>query len=65
MCLVMAVVIGGLGFEVSIVESHKPLVVFLIPLSTGVLSELKMMTSFFVKIAEQFESHSFPIDSRI
>ena len=31
---------------------------FLITLSTGVFSELKMVMPFFVKSAEQFESHS-------
>ena len=58
----MVAVRGGSGFEVSIVTSHKLLDVFLVPLSTGFLSELKMVTYFFVKIAEKFESHSFPIE---
>ena len=57
--------IGGLGSEFSIVTPHKPSDVFLIPFSTGFLSELKMVTSFFLKIAEQFESHSCPIERRL
>ena len=53
---------GGLGCKVSIVTSYKSSDVLLVPLSTGVLSELKMMASFFVKSAEQFELHGCPID---
>ena len=56
---------GGLGCEVSIVKSHKPSDVFLFPLSIGVLSELKMLTLFFMKIAEQLESHSYLIERRM
>ena len=55
----------GSGCEVSIVTSHKPSDVLLITLSTGVLYELKIVTSFFVKSAEQFKSHSFPIERRL
>ena len=47
-----------------IVTPHKPSDVFLIPLSTGVLSELKIVTLFFVKSEEKYESHSFPIERR-
>ena len=61
----MVTVGGGSGCEVFIVTSHKPSDVFLVPLSTGVLSELKMGTSFFVKSAEQLESHSCPIERRL
>ena len=61
----MVAVIGGLGSEFSIVTPHKPSDMFLIPFSTGFLSELKMVTSFFLKIAEQFESHSCPIERRL
>ena len=53
------------GCEVPNVTSHKPLDVLLVPLSTGVLSELKMMMSFFVKSVEQLESHSCPIERRL
>ena len=38
---------------------------FVVPLSTGVLSELKMVTYFFVKSTEQFESNSCPIERRM
>ena len=48
-CCVMFEVRGGLVCEVSFVIPHKPSDVFLVPLSTGVLSELKMVKSFFVK----------------
>ena len=34
-------------------------------LSTGLLYELKMVTSFFVKSAEQSELYSFPIERRL
>ena len=61
----MVVVGGGSGCEVSNMKSHKPSGVFLVPLSTGVLSELKMVTSFFVKSVEQLESHSCPIERRL
>ena len=53
------------GFDELIVTLHKPLYVFLILLIMGFLSELKMVTSFFVKIAEQPESQSFPIERRL
>ena len=56
---------GGSGCEVSILASHKPSGVFLVTLSTEVLSELKMMTYFFVKSAENLESHSCPIENRL
>ena len=56
---------GGSGCEVFIVTSHKPSDVFLVPFSTGVLSEFKMVTSFFVKIVEQLESHSFLVERRL
>ena len=56
---------GGSGCEVLIVTSHKPLDVFLIPFSTGLLSELKMVTSFFMKSTEKFESHSSPIETSL
>ena len=61
----MVAVRGGLGCEVSILVSHKPSDVFLFLLSTGVFSGLKMMTSFFVKSAEQLESHICPIERRL
>ena len=52
----MFVVVGELrdflGCDDFIVTSHKPSVVLLVILITGVLSELKMVTSFFVKILE-------------
>ena len=47
----MVAVRGGSGCEFSNVTSHKPLDVFLVPLSTGVLSELKMVMSFFGKMS--------------
>ena len=45
LCWVMVLVRGGSGYEVSIVTTHKPYNVLLISLSTGFLSELKMVTS--------------------
>ena len=58
------VAVGGYsGCEVSIVTYYKPSGVFLVSLSIGVLSELKMVTPLFVKIAEQLESHSCPIEN--
>ena len=56
---------GGSGCEVLIVEPHKPSDVFLVPLSTGVLYEFKMVTYLFVKSAEQLESHICPIERRL
>ena len=53
------------GCDVSIVTYYYPYNVFLVPLSTGVFSELKMTTSLFVENAEQFESHSFPIERKL
>ena len=61
----MVVLIGGSVCEVSIITSHKPSYLFLIPLSTGVLSELKMVTSFLVKSVEQLEPHIYPIERRL
>ena len=49
-CLLVVVVGGGQGCEVSIFTSHKPLDVFLIPLITGFLSDFRMVMSSFVKI---------------
>ena len=48
-----------------IVKSQGPSYIFLIPLRTGVLYKLKMVTSFFVKSVEQLESHSCPIERRL
>ena len=45
---------GGLFCEVSSVAPHKTSDVFLVPLSTGFLYELKMVKSFFVKSLEKF-----------
>ena len=56
---------GGLGCEVSSFAYHKPSDVFLVPLSIGVLYELKIGTSFFVKSAEKLESHSCTIKGRL
>ena len=50
------------GCDGAIVASQSPLYVLLFSLSTGVLSGLKMVKSFFVKIVEQLESHSCTID---
>ena len=61
----MVAVRVGSGYEFSIVTSHKLWYMFLVPLSIGVLSQLKMATSFFVKNAEQLESHSCPIERRL
>ena len=61
----MVAVRGGLGCEVSIVTSLKPSDVLIFPLSKGVLSELKMVTSFFFKSTEQLESHSCTIERRL
>ena len=61
----MVSVKGGSGYEVSIVTSHKPSDMLLLPLSTGVFSELKMVAYFFVKSKEQLESHSFQIEGRL
>ena len=55
---------GGLCREVSIATSHKTSDVLLVPLSTVILSELKIAASFFLS-AEQFESHSCPIETRL
>ena len=44
---------------------HNPSDVLLIPLSTGVLSELKIVTYFFVKTVEKFESRSCTIERRL
>ena len=65
MCWVMVSVRGGLGSEFSIVASHKPSGVLLIPLSAVILSELKMVTSFFVKGVDQLEFHSCPIEKSL
>ena len=48
-----------------IVTSQIPSDVFRFTLSTGVLSELKMVTSFFVKSEDQVESHICPIGRRL
>ena len=56
---------GGSGCEVSIVISYKPSGLFLVPFSTVVLSEFKMVTSFFVRSAKQLESHSCLIESML
>ena len=61
-CLVMVAVRGGSGCELSIVISHKPSYVFLVPLNTVFLSELKIVTSLFVKSDNQLESRSCPIE---
>ena len=53
------------GCDYLIVTSHKPSYVFIITLSTGVLSELKMVPPFFEKSAEQSDSHSCPIERRL
>ena len=58
----MVAVRVGSGYEFSIVTSHKLWYMFLVPLSIGVLSQLKMATSFFVKSVEQLESHICPIE---
>ena len=44
---------------------QSPLYVFNFTLSTGMLSELKIMTSFFVKSVEQSELHSCLIERRM
>ena len=41
------------GWDDAIVTSQSPSYVFRFPLSTGLLSEFKMVTSFFVKSVEQ------------
>ena len=61
----MVVVGGGSGCEFSITTSHKPLNVLRVPLRTGLLSELKMVASFFVKSAEKLESPSCLIEGRL
>ena len=48
-----------------IVTSQRPSGVLRFPFSTGVLSELKMVTSFFVKSMEQSELHSCTIERRM
>ena len=48
-----------------IVTYQRPSDIFLIPLSTGVLSELKIGMSLFLKSAEKPELHSCPIESRM
>ena len=48
-----------------IVKSQGPSYIFLIPLRTGVLYKLKMVTSFFVKSADQSRLHSCTIDIRL
>ena len=53
------------GCEDLSVTYHQSSDVFLIPLSTGVFYELKMVKSFFVKNAEQSELHSYPIERRL
>ena len=53
------------GFYYVIVAYQRTSDVFLFPLITGVLSELKMVTSFFVIISEQSESHSCPIEKSL
>ena len=45
-----------------IVKSQGPSYIFLIPLRTGVLYKLKMVTSFFVKSADQSRLHSCTIE---
>ena len=57
----MIVVWNDAGCYGDIVTPQRPLDVFRFLLSTVVLYELKIVT-FFVKIAEQSESHSCPID---
>ena len=53
---------SGSGCKVQIATSHKLSDMLLVPLSTGVLSQLKIIFSFFVKNAEQLESHGCPIE---
>ena len=48
-----------------IFTSHNPSDMFLITLSTGLLYELKIVTSFFVKSADKSESHSCTIEGRL
>ena len=52
-------------YDYAIVTSQSPSDVFSFLLSTGVLSEFKKVTSFFVKIVEQSESNSCPIERRL
>ena len=61
----MGVVGDDSGCDDVIVISQRPYDVFRFPLSTGVLSELKMMTSFFIKSAEKSKSYSCPIGKGI
>ena len=61
----MVSVKGGSGCEILIVTSYKPSDVLPILFSTGFLFELKIVASFFVRIVEQLESHSFPIEIRM
>ena len=53
------------GYYDVIVTSERPSHVFRFPLSTGVLSKLKMATYFFVKRADQSELQSCYIDMRL
>ena len=53
------------GFYGVIVTYQSPYYVFCFLLSTGVMSELKMVMSFFVKIVEQSGFCSWPIERRL
>ena len=61
----MVVVGGDSGCCDVIVIFYRPLYVLRFLLSTGMLSALKMVTSFFVKSADQVESHICPIGRRL
>ena len=61
----MVAVGGGSGYKFSIMILHKPSYVFLVTLSTRVLSELKTVTSLFVKSAKKLESQSCLIERRL
>ena len=53
------------GCDDEIIKSKIPLYVFIFALITGFLSELKIVTSFFLKIAEQSQSKGCNIDRRL
>ena len=61
----MGVEVYDSGCDDVIVKSQISSYVLLFPLSTGVLFELKMVTSFFVKNVEQAKYHSCTIDIRL